>query len=449
MRLLPQLQHRLVAGAARPALRNGRAVYRPTWVRCNSNLLISNNRKAQTLGDILAEAIKTTGPISLAQYMRQCLTNPTAGYYINKDPLGARGDFITSPEISQMFGELVGVWVLAEWMAQGSAKQIRLVELGPGRGTLMNDLLRAARSFAPFHAAIASVHMVEASPTLRAAQHALLCEGELEKTEKGYRGRTAGGLDVFWAEVLEDVPTEGGPAFVVAHEFFDALPIHQFERTAKGWRELQVDFSAAPKESTLSLPGQSGLPAAPKFHLTLPPHATPSAMVMPASSERYRKLPVGSKVEICPEAWAACKQICGLMAGGGAALVVDYGTATIPVDTLRGIKAHRIVSPFEEPGLADLSADVDFGALAEVAEAAGVAAYGPVDQGDFLHAMGIGARATMLAEAAADEAGVRRVEQAYLRLTEKAGGAMGKTYKALALLPSGRTAPVGFGGQVE
>ncbi|KAK7204401.1 S-adenosyl-L-methionine-dependent methyltransferase [Myxozyma melibiosi] len=416
----------------------------------------------KSLGEILASAIKTTGPISLAAYMRQCLTNPESGYYINKDPFGAGGDFITSPEISQMFGELVGIWVLTQWMAVSKPDESRLIELGPGRGTLMADMLKAFQSFGYFNHTVKEICLVEASPTLREMQHKLLCgEEPLEETEYGHKSRTKYGQLISWYMDLKTVPKDDCAPFIIAHEFFDALPIHQFEHTQHGWRELLVDYSVPKVETPLSLPNQTTSigPEVAKFHLTVPAYATASSRVIPSSSERYKKLPIHSKIEVSPESWDVALEIAkriqetdelGRVVNAGSALIVDYGPAdTIPVDSLRAIKQHHIVSPFEEPGAADLSADVDFVALKEVArKEAGVDVHGPVEQGDWLHTLGIGARATVLANKQTTQEGKDRIAKAYNRLVERSGGAMGKVYKVMAFTPKGSPVPVGFGGEV-
>jgi NADH dehydrogenase [ubiquinone] 1 alpha subcomplex assembly factor 7 len=404
------------------------------------------------LAKVLAEAIDTTGPISLASYMRQCLTNPTGGYYINRDPFGQSGDFITSPEISQMFGELIGIWVLTQWLAQGTPERFRVVELGPGRGTLMDDLLRAGRSFKDFTSSMDSIYMIEASPTLRTMQQRLLC-GDDNKS------MTKWNTPIFWVDLIKEIPKERIPTFIIAHEFFDALPIYQFEHTDSGWRELVIDYSK-PKSNVL-LPGQTVIKSTSssssssednkKFHLTRSPHSSAMSKIVPHTHERYSKLPVGSSVEICPEAWEISDEIGQIIgSSGGAALIIDYGPAnTIPINSLRGIKQHKIVSPFEAPGEVDLSVDVDFQALKIAAtKSNNVQVHGPIEQGDWLHAMGIGARATSLANNQQSSEGKKRIESAYNRLVEKSGGAMGKVYKVMSILPEEVQIPVGFGGKL-
>ncbi|KAK9455276.1 S-adenosyl-L-methionine-dependent methyltransferase [Dipodascopsis uninucleata] len=412
----------------------------------------------QPLSRILADIIKTTGPISVAAYMRQCLTNAELGYYINKDPFGVSGDFITSPEISQMFGELVGIWIITQWMALDRPKSCRLIELGPGRGTLMADMITAFQSFPYFAPTINEISMVDASPTLRQKQHETLCgNAQLEKVGFGYQSKTKAGIPIVWYETLKDIPNDDLSHFIIAHEFFDALPIHQFEKTPNGWRELLVDYRVPEGKTQLSLPNQiTNLESKATFHLTTPNFATPSSKIIPESSSRYSQLPVNSKIEISPESWDIALDIAKRVSGAeegtsrGSALIIDYGPAdTIPVDTLRAIKKHHIVSPFDEPGTADLSADVDFTALKNVAiEHGQVDVHGGVEQGDWLHELGIGARATVLANRQKTKEGKDRIAKAYNRLVERSGGAMGKVYKVMAFVPKGMSVPVGFGGSV-
>ena len=389
----------------------------------------------------LAEVIKTNGPLSLANYMRQCLTNPEHGYYSKQNPFGRDGDFVTSPEISQMFGELVGLHLLTEWMSLGRPAQASLIELGPGNGTLLDDALRATSRFKGFNAAVQEIHLVEASDRLREVQRRKLC-GSSQFKDASREGKpiisaeSTYGPTIYWhydlASVRRDLPTP----MVVAHEFFDALPIHAFEQTKHGWRELLVDV----KQSSVILPSSPSPltdPAgiAPRFHLTLANRATLHSTTM-LQSPRYAHLTPPARVEISPETLAISRQLVELISSGGSILVIDYGPAsTAPVDTLRGIHKHKIVSPFERPGSSDLSVDVDFEAIKRVAEStvdAGLAVHGPVTQGWWLHTMGIGARATVLAQAARTPEAKERVAKAYDRLTNETVG-MGKTYKVMAI----------------
>ncbi|CZS90829.1 related to DUF185 domain protein [Rhynchosporium agropyri] len=485
----------------------------------------SSKRKARQwstpLAKQLSEAITTTGPIPLASFMRMCLTSDMGGYYMSsdegRDQFGQKGDFITSPEISQIFGELIAVWFVAEWMGQGRRKEgVELIEIGPGRGTLMDDILRTMKNFKTLASGIEAVYLVEASPSLREAQRKLLCgNSPMTETEIGHRciSRYAG-IPVIWTENIRFVPSnpEKTP-FIVAHEFFDALPIHAFQSIApsdslqekdsdtiqtptgihkispeiaqqkkkkKGpqWREMVI--SPTPPDSThrtLSTPKsrQSQNPP-PEFQLTISQASTPHSLYLPEVSPRYRALKAipDSLIEISPESHAYAQDFARRIGGSkenpkktpsGAAIILDYGPLdTIPTNSLRGIKAHKRVSPLSEPGLVDLSADVDFVALAEAALGAseGVEVYGPVEQGDFLRAMGIEERAGALVKSIKlkevragkwmdeGEEVVQRVDGAWKRLVERGGGGMGKVYKAMAIVPEsgGTRRPVGFGGIV-
>jgi len=459
----------------------------------------------------LAEAISLTGPIPLASFMRMCLTSDIGGYYTGaieegRDQFGVKGDFVTSPEISQIFGELIGVWFVAEWLTQGRQSQgVELIEVGPGRGTLMDDMLRTIHRFPAMANSIDAIYMVEASAELRAAQKNLLCGPDAPMTESkvGYHSVCKyGSLPIVWTDTIKSIPiaAEKQP-FIVAHEFFDALPIHAFEcvdvppnqgappsetdksspssKTTKPtlqWREMLV--SPTPPGSThdsLRTPAsQSRATPPPDFQLTLAQAPTRHSLYLPESSPRYRAIRAdvgpGALLEICPDLSLYAADFAARIGGSpqhpkqtpsGAALILDYGPGdgTVPTNSLRGIRRHRRVSPFAEPGLTDLSVDVDFAAIAEAAVRAseGVEVHGPVDQATFLQLMGIKERAEMLVKSAAAAAGApggedkaRDVEKACKRLVDKGPGGMGKVYKALAILPEneGRRKPVGFGGDV-
>ncbi|PRT53483.1 NADH dehydrogenase [ubiquinone] complex I, assembly factor 7 [Wickerhamiella sorbophila] len=348
----------------------------------------------------LKQAIEAHGPIPISTYMRQCLTHPTDGYYVKQDPFGSKGDFITSPEISQMFGELVGINILMQWMEQGSPKKIRLAELGPGRGTLMDDLLRTVKSFPDFFNAIQTVDLVEASPTLR----------NLQKQRLGRYG-----LNLNWFEMTRQVPKDKVPTYLVAHEFFDALPIQQFQLTEKGWQERMVMFNKAEDE----------------FQTTLQP-VNPLMSQTLAAQPRFTKLPLTSEIELSTESWQVAREIGHTLSSNtGSALIIDYGPlSTIPVNTFRGFSKHKQVSPYDMPGDSDLTADVDFQALKDIFSSfKSLNSFGPVMQGDWLHQMGIGARATVLANSQQSAEGKQRIADAYNRLTDMQF--MGKTYKVM------------------
>ncbi len=348
----------------------------------------------------IRERIRREGPISVATYMELCLSHPTLGYYRRARPIGAEGDFVTAPEVSQMFGELVGLWCAALWQAMGAPGRVRLVELGPGRGTLMADALRAARTVPGFREAV-DLHLVESSEPLRAEQAALLKEARPT-----------------WHAGVEGVPP--GPLLVVANEFFDALPVRQFERVGEGWRERVVTLASDSRALRFAAAG-------PCCAGTAGPEGAPA----------------GAIVERAPVRDALAAALARRVAEhGGAALIVDYGHEGPGLgDTLQAMRRHRRHGVLEAPGTADLTAHVDFAALADAARYAGARVFGPVAQGDFLRALGIEARADALRQGAcADQA--REVDAALRRLT--GAHAMGALFKALALAHPALGAPPGF-----
>ncbi|KHJ34009.1 putative duf185 domain-containing protein [Erysiphe necator] len=441
----------------------------------------------------LFEAISTTGPIPLATFIRMCLTADRDGYYMSnksngQDQFGIKGDFITSPEISQIFGELIGIWFVAEWIAQNKLdKRIELIEIGPGRGTLMDDILRTIRNFKQMSSSIDNIYLVETSPSLRNSQREVLCgDVPMENISNGYRSMSKYmHVPITWVDNIRFIPPANEKtSFIVAHEFFDALPIHAFqsveifdssENTTKEhypenqflykaplgrnsdkiqWREMVVSTVKEPSKDTS------------EFQLTLSKNSTPHSLYLPEISTRYRKLKKtpGSVIEISPESHVYAQEFARRIGGSssapkpfpsGAAIIIDYGPLnTIPSNSLRGIRDHKRVSPFSFAGLVDLSADVDFFALAEAALAASpeVEVYGPVEQASFLMNMGIKERAEMLISKAGDNfEKKRRVESSWKRLIDRGVSGMGKVYKAMAIVPSSRNTrrPVGFGGNLS
>ena len=339
----------------------------------------------------LARLIGATGPISVARYMAEA----NAHYYATRDPFGAAGDFTTAPEISQMFGELIGAWLADLWSRAGSPVA-HYVELGPGRGTLAADALRAMRAagLRP------QVHFVETSPVLRERQ-----------TEKV--------ADAIWHEDVASLPTDA-PLMVVANEFFDALPVRQFVATPTGWRERLVDHREG------------------RFVPGLGP--TVGAEVVP---EHIRAAPPGTVLEVSPASTFILGQLAEAIAErGGAALIVDYGhERTSAGETLQAVAKHGFADPWAEPGERDLTAHVDFEALAQVGRAAGVRLFGPTGQGEWLEALGISARAAALAASAPGRA--EEIAAAHRRLTSS--DAMGTLFKVLALVGEGWPDPAGFG----
>ena len=350
--------------------------------------------------------IESEGPMSVSRYMALALAHPLHGYYMTRDPIGAAGDFVTAPEVSQMFGEMIGVWCAEVWRAMGGPAEVHLVELGPGRGTLMSDLLRAARVLPEFRAAI-KVHLVETSPVLVERQRETLAQS---------------GADISWHKDFSTVP--GGPLIVVGNEFVDALPIDQFVRAETGWHERKVGVVGdrlAFAHDPAPLPGiEEQLPA------------------------RLRPAPPGALLErtwLAPVRDAARR----LAIHGGVALLIDYGhTESGFGDTLQAVRAHKAANVLENPGEADLTAHVDFEMLARTAMQAGVHAVGPVTQGNFLRALGIELRAERL-KRDQNEAAVKEVDAALARLTGPTPG-MGELFKAVALVHPALPAPPGFDG---
>lgn len=352
-----------------------------------------------SLRRLLTHRIAATGPITLADYMVECLLHPVYGYYVTRDPLGVAGDFITSPEISQIFGELVGLALAQAWLDQGAPAPFALVETGPGRGTLMADILRATTQVPGFRAA-AQVHLVEASPVLR-----------------GVQARTIPIPGTQWHDTVATLPDL--PMFLVANEFFDALPIRQFQRRGDGWAERLVALVAdGDGDRVLGFGLGEPLP-------------------LGALAHRLGDTAEGDIVETCAAAGPVMDCIATKIAGhGGAALIIDYGGWRSLGDTFQALERHTPVNPFANPGAADLTAHVDFEPLAQAAIRAGAAASAMVPQGVFLERLGITARATQLARGLTGPALDAHVA-AHRRLTHPAE--MGSLFKCLAVTPT--TAP--------
>jgi NADH dehydrogenase [ubiquinone] 1 alpha subcomplex assembly factor 7 len=347
---------------------------------------------------VLARRIALTGPLTMAAFMAECLGNPRHGYYMRRDPFGAAGDFITAPEISQMFGELIGLWTVGVWRQMACPDPLRLVELGPGRGTLMADALRAI-AVDPAARAAVRVHLVETSPALAALQRARL------------------GDSIAQHETFDQVPA--GPAIVIANELFDALPAHQFERTPMGWRERMV-----------------GLDDAGRLVRALAPGPTPAVVLVPRDAP-------GDVAEISPAAIALMDRVARrLAAQGGAALVIDFA-ARPGAATLQAVRGHAWVDVMDAPGEVDVAVGVDFVALARAAAEAGARPHGPVSQAAFLEALGIGARAVALRRRATAEQALA-LDTALERLT--GADAMGHLFRVLAVTARAAPAPPGFEG---
>ncbi len=347
------------------------------------------------LGAQMIARIGRSGPITLADYMADCLMHPDHGYYATRDPFGTAGDFITAPEISQMFGELIGLSLAQSWLDQGAPSPMTLAELGPGRGTLMADILRATKSVPGFHAAL-RVHFVETSPVLRKAQAAAV-EGAV------------------WHNDVTTLPDQ--PLWLVANEFFDALPIRQFVRDADGWRERMVGVT----DDALTL----GLSAAAPIDLL---------------DHRLADTKAGDLVEHCPALPGIVQQITDKIARfGGVGLIIDYGDWQSLGDTLQALSAHDMVDPLAQPGQADLTAHVDFATIAAHAAPAKFSRLTP--QGVFLERLGITQRAQRLAQQLQGDALDAQIK-AHRRLTHPSE--MGDLFKVISLYPANATPPPGL-----
>jgi len=338
--------------------------------------------------------IRIVGPMPIADYMRLCLTHPQYGYYMNRDPLGTSGDFITAPEISQMFGELIGLWAAAVWQKMGSPENVRLIELGPGRGTMMLDALRAAQVVRGFQTAIV-LHLVEISPALQQLQ-----QRRLEPL----------GVPVLWHKSLEEVPT--GPCIIIANEFFDALPIHQAVKQADGWHERAVDVG-------------------PHGNLTIIAMRDPMSHFESTLPRGLRLSPEGSIFEWRSDPVAL--EIGRRVRSGGAALIVDYGHAWYGLgETLQAVSGHAYADPLRSPGQVDLTAHVDFESLGQSAESIGGRIHGPVSQRDLLRRLGIDKRVASL-KSRAPYGKTADIDQAFARLTGGGPRGMGELFKAIAI----------------
>src|SRR6201989_221077 len=318
--------------------------------------------------------IAAAGPMPVGEYMALCLGDPQHRYYTTRDPLGAPGDFITAPEISQMFGEFIGLWMAAVWKKMDSPDRINVIELGPGRGTLMKDALRALNVMPGFRETI-TVHLVEISPVLKALQERTLSSQP---------------TPVHWHATLADVPR--GAAIIVANEFFDATPINQAVKQNGGWHERRIAVDAN---------GEFGFAVAPDplpyFQRLLPLalRASPDGAVFEWRDD-IAAMEIGRRVAN----------------DGGAALVIDYGHVESDVgDTFQAVGKHPYADPLTSPGELDITAHVDFQALRRAIEAMGAVGYGPLEQGEFLRRLGIETRAATL-KARATPRGAAETDQA-------------------------------------
>ncbi len=354
----------------------------------------------------LKERIEAAGPLRVDDYVRAALGDAEHGYYATRDPFGRSGDFVTAPEISQVFGELIGAWCAAAWAEKGSPDRVWLVELGPGRGTLLCDALRAIARAAPAFRRALRLALVENSPHLRRLQRQALESIALAEPP-------------VWFDDVGELPP--GPVLLIANEFFDALPVRQLIRVADGWRERRIDVDEAGRGFVFVV-GEA-----------VEPPPTQDAV---AASE-------GDLLEVCEAADALARTIAvRIVDDGGAALIIDYGHSHHHVgETLQAVRQHRFASVLDRPGEADLSHQVDFGGLAAAAQSAGARVFGPISQGLFLGRLGLAIRAEALIAAKPHEA--QAISGQIRRLAHP--GRMGMLFKALAIAGPDASELPGFG----
>ena len=366
------------------------------------------NESSPLLAEI-QKLIKSSGPIPVWRYMELCLMHPQHGYYLSRDPLGREGDFITAPEVSQMFGELLGLWAASVWKAIDSPPLLRLIEIGPGRGTLMADALRALRVLPPLYQAL-SIHLVEVNPVLREKQKSAL----------------SGSRNITWHDSIDDVPD--GPSVIFANEYFDVLPIHQAVKTENGWHERTVEM-----DDGGSLVFGIAAEPIPRFEVLLP--------------SWVRAAPDGAVFEWRPDA-EVMKIASRVRDQEGAALIIDYGHLRSDAgDTFQAIARHSFADPLKNPGQADVTAHVDFQALVRAAEDLGARTHGPVPQGDFLRRLGIETRAVNLMAKATRETS-EEVASALKRLVGGGRGGMGQMFKVLGISEPDLTTLAGFADEI-
>ena len=351
---------------------------------------------ASETAEKIASLIRDGGPIPVAEFMAIAVD----AYYRRQDVFGAKGDFVTAPEVSQVFGELVGLWSVTAWQQLGEPRLFNLVECGPGRGTLMSDALRTVADIAPVFARSAEIHLVERSPARRQEQQASL-----------------DGHDVTWHESLETLPV--GPCIFIANEFLDALPVRQFVKTAEGWRERMI-----------ALDGDSLV-----YHK--------GEKVVTVADGAFDDADTGSLLEISDAVTTFVADVAEkCVQNPGIALIIDYGhTQSAVGETLQAVMDHKYHPPLRDPGEADLTAHVDFAAVAQAARAHGAVVFGPAEQGLWLRRIGATIREAQLSagkpadQAAAIRAGVRRLIDP---------DHMGTLFKVLSIAPPNVFSLAGF-----
>lgn len=359
----------------------------------------------------LKALIRDIGPMSVAEYMTYCLLDPVDGFYPTRDPLGTEGDFITAPEISQMFGEVLGLFVLQSWIDLGKPAKVYLIELGPGRGVMMSDMLRAANLDKEFQKAV-TVILVEASAALEAVQGQSLA---------------AAGVPVEWAKTLEEAPA--GPSIVIGNEFLDCLPIRQFiQRDSfaglNGWHERLIGLN---EDDQL------------RFEISAEPASDTAKSFIPSAQEEAK---LDDLIEACPSVHQIIDTLkIRFESHTGRALFIDYGPEITEFgDTVQALKRHEKIGVFEAPGDSDLTARVDFQTVIEVAQQRGLCTNGPVTQREFLSKLGLEMRAVALARAKPDAKPV--IARQLHRLTDQSE--MGELFKAVCIEAQSLPTPLGF-----
>ncbi|TPX34809.1 hypothetical protein SmJEL517_g02648 [Synchytrium microbalum] len=435
----------------------------------------SNNTKEpiSPLTKHLIDTIKISGPMSVAQYMRQALTHPSGGYYMRGDVFGTDGDFTTSPEISQMFGEIMAIWFITQYQSHNSPTSFQVIELGPGRGTLMADLIRTFTQFPSLRTSLKSVHLVEASPALRKHQAKILSLNSSKPTcdDNGtpVSMQRGDGVHVVWHDSLDEVPRDAW-SMLVAHEFLDAMPIYKFELTQNGWREILVDLDDAPSSPYhfrfITAPTQTKASVTMLSHPQFQPAHNPYTTTKTTSTstdaetkdEATYTYKLGDRVEIAPDGWGVARSISQFISGtdatsspaseaavkkypGGVGLICDYGNDWTEGDSLRAIKKHKHVHVLSTPGECDLSANVDFSLVKSAVDEL-ASAHGPISQATFLRLLGITTRLQKLLTVATSQEKRKELAQDYDRLVSKVG--MGSVYKMLAVTPKGLAPPFPF-----
>ncbi|XP_063981784.1 protein arginine methyltransferase NDUFAF7, mitochondrial [Diachasmimorpha longicaudata] len=389
--------------------------YSRVFSKCHysSDSVVNQKREKSRMFTYFRTKMKACGPITVAEYMKEALTHPTEGYYMKKDVFGSQGDFITSPEISQLFGEMIGIWVLSEWR-KISRDPLQLVELGPGRGSLSRDILKVFKQFRVGDKI--SIHLVEVSPVLSEIQAKNLCissrEVDATGNQKYYReGETQDGNAVFWYYSVEDVPRKF--SVFIAHEFFDALPIHKFHNNNGNWSEIFIDID--PSGEMLRYVTSKGPTLASKLFI----------------DEQERR----GHVEVSPQTLSITDYLATfLQECGGFCLIADYGHSGEKTDTFRAFKSHEQRDPLETPGDVDLTADVDFSRISKIATKDNrTIVFGPVEQREFLLQLGIDVRLKMLLQRISEE-DKKELESGYHMIIDE--DKMGKCFKMLAIFPA-------------